>query len=369
MHVKYQSINFSDGTSSINGAATNASSVTDYVAMIGGDPCPLSGDFLNGYDIQGGQSMLTFTFNTPVDLRVDNFIYLDYYYFNDVQNNSDLSRYLAVQDIVLITSAGNLTGSATFTNATDVALNNQEWVKFRVEVPYTASNTLTVTGIRVDIEMNNGGTGATFNTASSEVFALALEGIGGSDPLPVELMHFNTELEGKNAASLNWATASELNNAGYEIEHALPTTGLPVFEQIDYVDGAGTTTQVQYYNYKVPNLVAGVHYFRLKQVDFDGTYAYTDIRALRVDAPLVQKLFPTVLRAGRNTMYIQLAKDDRYKIEILTTLGSVVERHDIKAKTNTYYELELDRNHCATGVYVVYVRNNTGSYSQKIRIE
>lgn len=365
----YRTIDFSDGTSSINGAATNPSSTTDYVATIGGDTCPLSGDFLNGYDTHGGQSMLTFTFNTPVNLSVSNFIYLDYYFFNDIQNDALLSRYLAVQDLILFTSAGNLTGSVTFTDAIDSALNNQEWVRLRIQVPYTATNTITITGLRIDIEMINGGTGGAFNTSGSEVFALALEGIGSDILLPVEFLNFDASLKGSNDVQLNWTTASELNNAGFEIEHALPTTDAPEFNQVAYVDGAGTTEQTQYYHYKLSNLVAGIHYFRLKQVDKDGTSTYSPIRAVQIEAPLVKQLFPTIVTKEQPVLHIQLAEGGTYQVKLLSTLGQVLETHKFSLETSAYYELAMESEHYTSGVYLVQVSNGLSSYTRKIQLK
>lgn len=187
--------------------------------------------------------------------------------------------------------------------------------------------------------------------------------------LPVELLYFTAKLKDRNIGVLNWATGSELNNAGYEIEHALPTAEIPVFEQIGYVDGAGTTTIQQFYNYEVPRLVPGVHYFRLKQVDFDGSYTYTEIRALRVEETLVQKLYPTVLHEGSNTVYIQVGKDDNYKIEVITGLGQIVESYTKELQSNAYYELVLDVSCYVSGVYLVRVSNGTNSFTEKIRIK
>ncbi len=187
--------------------------------------------------------------------------------------------------------------------------------------------------------------------------------------LPVELLYFTAKLKDKNVGVLNWATENELNNAGYEVEHALPTGGIPVFEQIGYVNGAGTTVLQQFYNYEISRLVSGVHYFRLKQVDLDGTYVYTQIRALRIERALVQKLFPTVLHKGSNTVYIQVEKDDNYKIEVITGLGQVVESYTNQLQSSAYHELVLDINHYVSGVYFIRVSNNTNSFTEKIRIE
>jgi hypothetical protein len=191
-----------------------------------------------------------------------------------------------------------------------------------------------------------------------------------NDPLPVELLYFTARLEGNNTGKLNWATSSELNNAGYEVEQALPSTGgLLEFNQIGYVTGKGTTTTEQNYAYDVLNLVPGVHYFRLKQVDFDGTYTYTNIRSLTVKAPLVQGLYPTVLHKGSNVVYLQMAKDGNYKIEIITALGQLVESYDADMQSNAYHEINFDMNRYVSGIYFIRVRNDEESFTRKIRVE
>ncbi|WMX14574.1 cadherin-like domain-containing protein [Aureispira sp. CCB-E] len=190
-----------------------------------------------------------------------------------------------------------------------------------------------------------------------------------NDPLPVELLYFTAKLEGKNTGVLNWATSSELNNAGYEVEHALPSTGAPEFNQIGYVNGAGTTTTAQNYDYKVPNLISGVHYFRLKQVDFDGTSTYTEVRSLTVEAPLVKQLFPTVLHEGSSTVYLQISKDDRYQIEVITALGQIVESYSAPMTSNAYHEIDFDMNRYVSGIYFIRVSSNNTSFTRKIRVE
>uniref|UniRef100_UPI0012DD5175 T9SS type A sorting domain-containing protein n=1 Tax=Aureispira sp. CCB-QB1 TaxID=1313421 RepID=UPI0012DD5175 len=161
----------------------------------------------------------------------------------------------------------------------------------------------------------------------------------------------------------------ELNNAGYEVEHALPSTGAPEFNQIGYVNGAGTTTTAQNYDYKVPNLIPGVHYFRLKQVDFDGTSTYTEVRSLTVEAPLVKQLFPTVLHEGSSTVYLQISKDDRYQIEIITALGQIVESYSAPMTSNAYHEIDFDINRYVSGIYFIRVSSNNTSFTRKIRVE
>lgn len=90
--------------------------------------------------------------------------------------------------------------------------------------------------------------------------------------LPVELVSFDALADGSDI-HLTWETASELNNAGFYVE--VSPAGLPHFEQLGFVEGYGTTEQAQNYKYTVQDLAPGPHLFRLKQVDYDGTFEYS----------------------------------------------------------------------------------------------
>lgn len=100
-----------------------------------------------------------------------------------------------------------------------------------------------------------------------------------SSPLPVELTAFDAQLDGANAL-LTWNTASETNNAGFEVQHAAANGS---FRTVGFVEGAGTTTAAQSYRFRVDDLEAGTHQFRLRQVDVDGTASFSPVRSLTVD--------------------------------------------------------------------------------------
>lgn len=85
--------------------------------------------------------------------------------------------------------------------------------------------------------------------------------------IPVELASFSAELVDQDVV-LNWTTASELNNQGFEIEHS---TDNEYFSKIGFVPGFGTTTEMKSYSFRISDIQSGVQYYRLKQIDFDGT--------------------------------------------------------------------------------------------------
>ena len=94
-----------------------------------------------------------------------------------------------------------------------------------------------------------------------------------SEIIPVELTSFTATTNGKEVI-LNWSTATELNNQGFEIQRS--TEGEEFFT-VGFVNGHGTTTEQQNYSYADRNLDDGKYYYRLKQVDYDGSYEYSDV--------------------------------------------------------------------------------------------
>ncbi len=94
--------------------------------------------------------------------------------------------------------------------------------------------------------------------------------------LPVELLYFYGEQQNENVL-LDWQTATEINNSHFDVEWS--TDGLE-FQKIGEVQGNGTTTDVHFYDFLHENPCRDVfikrHYYRLRQVDLDGTYEYTN---------------------------------------------------------------------------------------------
>jgi hypothetical protein len=99
-----------------------------------------------------------------------------------------------------------------------------------------------------------------------------------SDGLPVELISLTGYSEG-NEVVINWSTATEINNHGFEIQRK--TKNL-YWITIGFKEGKGTTTEPQTYSFTDKDLQPGNYSYRLKQVDFDGTYEYSDVVEVEV---------------------------------------------------------------------------------------
>jgi hypothetical protein len=98
-----------------------------------------------------------------------------------------------------------------------------------------------------------------------------------ANPLPVELTSFTASMTEFNTALLKWRTASETKNDRFEIERS--QNGAE-FTYVGHVKGAGTTTQAQNYTHTDELPLQGISYYRLKQVDLDGSFTYSAIRRI-----------------------------------------------------------------------------------------
>jgi hypothetical protein len=112
------------------------------------------------------------------------------------------------------------------------------------------------------------------------------EGLGAytttTAPLPVELASFGVEADGKRAI-LSWQTASEANNAGFEVQHRGPDAS--GFSSLGFVESnapGGTATQAQSYRFATESLSGGRHTFRLRQLDTDGSATLTETRTVTI---------------------------------------------------------------------------------------
>lgn len=101
--------------------------------------------------------------------------------------------------------------------------------------------------------------------------------------VPVELTSF-TATSNNNEVVLNWSTATETNNQVFEVERKSEGSE---FRTIGYVDGKGTTTEQQNYSYSDKNVEVGNYTYRLKQIDFNGQFEYSNEVEVEVSAPSV----------------------------------------------------------------------------------
>ncbi|MEJ5263674.1 MAG: hypothetical protein WHT45_13400, partial [Ignavibacterium sp.] len=104
--------------------------------------------------------------------------------------------------------------------------------------------------------------------------------------IPVELTSFTANVIDNNV-QLIWTTATELNNKGFEIQRSVILSGARNFswEAAGFINGNGTSTESHNYSFVDKNVASGKYAYRLKQIDFDGSFEYSDIVEVEIINP------------------------------------------------------------------------------------
>lgn len=166
--------------------------------------------------------------------------------------------------------------------------------------------------------------------------------------VPVELVSFSAMRE-KNDVVLSWFTATETNNSGFEVQRK--TDG--EFESIAFVEGKGTTTEVQNYIFRDEGLLSGTYSYRLKQMDFDGSFAYSDEVEIDIDQPSVFYLgqnYPNPFNPSTNIKY-SIPADGVVTLKVYDLLGKEVATLVNDYKQAGTFDVVFDGSNFASGVY------------------
>jgi hypothetical protein len=184
-----------------------------------------------------------------------------------------------------------------------------------------------------------------------------LDAVQALDIVPVELVSFSAE-NINNEVILKWQTASETNNNGFEIERGIknPKSEIenPKFERIGFVGGKGTTTELTDYIFKDEIITTGIYIYRLKQIDFDGTYTYSEEVEVEISGPkdfTLYQNYPNPFNPS-TTIKFDLPVESNVNINIYNSLGQLVETLIDKEMEAGYHEINFDASRLSSGVYL-----------------
>jgi len=189
-----------------------------------------------------------------------------------------------------------------------------------------------------------------------------------SAPLPVTLVSFTAERR-DNDGLLNWATASELRNDHFEVESSVDGT---TFQRLGQMPGAGTSSQQHRYQYTDSNLAryaAGLVYYRLRQVDTDGTSTYSPVRTVAVplETGLLVQAYPNPSVPGATvTLSIHTDQVGAATLRLLDMLGRELSQQQVTLSSGVTSLLPPATSQLAIGVYLLRVQQGSQQRALKL---
>jgi hypothetical protein len=169
------------------------------------------------------------------------------------------------------------------------------------------------------------------------------------DGLPVELTAFDAVVSGADIR-LIWATASELNNAGFAVELRAPDRD---FEQVLFVEGQGTTNDARAYEATLTDLAPGAYSLRLKQIDFDGTFVYSETVEVAVAAETyhLAQSYPNPFNPQARIRY-SLPVANHVSLEVFDLLGRSIRMLVDEEQAAGTYSVTFEARDLSNGTYV-----------------
>jgi hypothetical protein len=199
--------------------------------------------------------------------------------------------------------------------------------------------------------------------------------------IPVELISFTAETNGSNV-ELKWLTATETNNKGFEIERLkdCKIKKLQDWETVGYIPGNGTTTELQYYSFSDKNIRPGFYQYRLKQIDYDGSFAYSNIIEVEVDAPIefsIEQNYPNPFNPSTKIKYVIPNVETRHasslqmvSLKVYDILGNEIATLVNEEKPAGSYEVEFNTSsgigNLVSGIYFYQLISGNNVQTRKM---
>ncbi len=190
--------------------------------------------------------------------------------------------------------------------------------------------------------------------------------ISSDAPLPVELTSFTGKING-SSVTLNWQTATEVNNYGFNVELRIANGE---WKKIGFVQGHGNSNSPKEYLFTDSSPLAGNVQYRLKQIDINGAYGYSKVVAINVDAPnalILEQNYPNPFNPTSIIRY-EIPQTGFVKISVYDGLGKEIRVLVNEEKSPGHYEIIFDAKELASGIYFYTIRTADFIQSKKMII-
>jgi hypothetical protein len=267
------------------------------------------------------------------------------------------------QDILDFTNANGITGSWNSKTGTMTLSGTASIANYQAAINSVTYNNTSKTpdnSVRtVSFKVNDG-------IANSVVLA---RNISLNVPLPVELISFKAATN-NSEVTLNWQTATEVNNYGFNIERASLESGnaSPQWIKIGFVQGHGNSNSTKNYSF-TDSPVGGTKFqYRLKQLDNDGKYKYSNVLNVKIDIPVnyaMQQNYPNPFNPTTNIKY-SITKESQVTLKVYDVIGKEVGNLVNQKQAAGSYEVNFNASKLTSGVYIYILK--AGDYVRSMKM-
>jgi len=185
--------------------------------------------------------------------------------------------------------------------------------------------------------------------------------------LPVELAVWSVNHE-NSQLHFEWSTLSESDNAGFEIQHDSGSG----FEKVGFVQGQGESESRVDYNFDLAFETPGIHQFRLKQLDYAGSFSYSSVIEVSIDLPdaiYLSQGYPNPFNPAAS-FSVGLVQGGPLQVDVYDSLGRHIEQlHNDDVHASELVHLRFDAQGQPSGNYFVFARSNNLVQVQKITLQ
>ncbi len=279
-------------------------------------------------------------------------------------------------DCLDVGNSADISVDETFTcdhNLSGKTINLQKQVDIRFTGNVTVSSTTVFTAstgnatIQVAgliITANNGGGNGNLSIAQLNALLALLPAPVSLETalaaLPVEFISFTGKPMKDKTVAINWATATESNNKEFEVEYSADGK---VFKMVDKVKGAGSTFIRQDYTFEHRTATAGINYYRLKQVDYDGAFEYSDVISVELSTKLGSyRLFPNPVKEANFSITFQ-GEEELNAVRLYNITGQEIR---ISPSLSGVYQLPASLQ---KGTYIVRMELEGETYLERLVVQ
>ncbi len=191
--------------------------------------------------------------------------------------------------------------------------------------------------------------------------------IGYLDTLitPVELNSFKGTILKRNNIFLEWSTSTETNNKGFEIERSEDEQ---TWIKVGFINGTGNSTEINNYKFTDKIEKPGLYFYRLKQIDYDGSFNFSNIIATNVSAPSEFRLnqnYPNPFNP-ETTIEFEIPETEPIRLTVYNLLGERVKELVNGKLEPGYYNYTFNGAHYSSGTYIYTLESKNQIESRKM---